>query len=56
MSEPDSEPDKDKPIGREVRFCPYCFQMNFEVSEIKGEWIFCEICGVDIEVKDLVKQ
>lgn len=56
MSESDSEPGKDKPADHEVRFCPYCFQMNFRVSEIKGEWIFCEICGVDIEVKDLVKQ
>ena len=51
-----SEPEQEKPVGREVRFCPYCFQMTFEVSEVKGDYIFCEICGVDVEVKDLVKQ
>lgn len=51
-----SDAEKEKPIGRDLRFCPYCFQMAFEVSEIKGEWIFCEICGVDIEVKELVRQ
>ena len=49
------EPEAEKSTGGEVRFCPYCFQMTFELSQIKGEWIFCEICGVDIEVKDLVK-
>lgn len=48
--------EEDKPIGRDPRFCPYCFQMSFEMSEIKGEFVFCEICGVDIEVKELVKQ
>lgn len=49
-------PEEEKPIGHEVRFCPYCFLMAFEPSEIKGDWIFCEICGVDVEVKELVSQ
>lgn len=48
--------EEEKPVGREIRFCPYCFQMTFEVSEITGDWTFCEICGVDVQVKDLVKQ
>ena len=51
-----SDPEQEKPVGREVRFCPYCFQMTFEVSQVKGDYIFCEICGVDVEVKELVKQ
>jgi len=50
------ETEQEKPVGRDERFCPYCFQMTFEVSEVKGDYIFCEICGVDVEVKDLVKQ
>ena len=51
-----SDPEQEKPVSREVRFCPYCFQMTFEVSELKGDYIFCEICGVDVEVKELVRQ
>jgi len=48
-------PQEEKPAGPDIRFCPYCFQMSFDVSEIKGDWIFCEFCGVDVEVKELVK-
>jgi hypothetical protein len=48
--------EKDESAGRELRFCPYCFQMAFQASEIRGEYVFCEICGVDVEVKELVKQ
>ncbi len=50
-----TEPEAEKSSGDEERFCPYCFQKTFDLSQIEGEWIFCEICGVDIEVKDLVK-
>jgi hypothetical protein len=49
-------PENEKSIGRDVRFCPFCFQMTFEMSEVSGNQVFCEVCGVDIEVKDLVKQ
>ena len=42
--------------GRDFRFCPYCFQQMFEVSGETGEWVYCEICGIDVEVKELVKQ
>ncbi len=48
--------EEERPDGGELRFCPYCFQMAFEVSRIRGDYIFCEICGVDVEVKELVKQ
>ena len=41
---------------RDVRFCPYCFQQFFDMSETKGEWVYCEMCGIDVEVKELVKQ
>ncbi len=41
--------------NREIRFCPYCFQQQFSMAEIKGDKVYCEVCGVDVEVKDLVK-
>ena len=40
---------------REIRFCPYCFQQTFDMAEVSGEWAYCEICGVDVEVKELIK-
>jgi hypothetical protein len=47
---------EESPAGRDMRFCPYCFQQAFDVSNETGEWVFCEMCGVDVEIKDLVKQ
>lgn len=41
---------------RDVRFCPFCFQQVFDMSETKGDWVYCEMCGIDIEVKELVKE
>jgi hypothetical protein len=36
-----------------VRFCPYCFMQQFQVSDrIEGS-VYCEVCGIDIPVKDL---
>jgi hypothetical protein len=40
---------------RDIRFCPYCFQQTFDMAQVSGEWIFCEICGVDVEVKELIR-
>lgn len=40
---------------RDIRFCPYCFQQTFDMAEVSGEWAYCEICGVDIEVKELIR-
>lgn len=48
--------EEQQPTGRDLRFCPYCFQMSFDVSEVRAEWVFCEICGVDIKVAELVTQ
>jgi len=47
----------DNPVKvREIRFCPFCYQQSFEVTELTGEFVYCEICGVDVEVKDLEKE
>jgi hypothetical protein len=48
--------ENEKPIGRDIRFCPFCYQMSFEMSQVTGSQVFCEVCGVEIEVKDLVEQ
>ncbi|MBI4573453.1 MAG: hypothetical protein HY713_09255 [candidate division NC10 bacterium] len=47
---------EESPSGRDIRFCPYCFQQAFEMSDKMAEWVYCEICGIDVEVKELVKQ
>lgn len=41
---------------REIRFCPYCYQQSFDVTEVSGQFVYCEICGVDVDVKDLEKE
>jgi transcription initiation factor TFIIIB Brf1 subunit/transcription initiation factor TFIIB len=42
--------------GMEMRFCPYCFMQQFEVSEDATEGsVYCEVCGIDVPVKELEK-
>lgn len=48
--------EEEKAVGRDIRFCPYCFQMSFDVSEIRADHIYCEMCGVDVPVGELVKE
>ncbi len=40
---------------RDMRFCPYCFLQQFDVSGLEGGTVFCEVCGIDVEVKELTK-
>lgn len=47
---------EDTPRPREIRFCPYCFQQQFDVSAIQQDQVYCEICGIDVQVEELVKQ
>ena len=37
-----------------VRFCPYCFMQQFQVTDRLEGSVYCEVCGIDIPVKDLV--
>jgi hypothetical protein len=48
--------EEKKPVSREKYFCPYCFQMTFEASVLKEYSVYCEICGVEVECKELVKE
>ena len=40
--------------GKETRFCPYCGMSAFELSGREEGVVFCEYCGIDVEVKDLI--
>ena len=40
---------------RSKRFCPYCFMQQFEVSDTTEGSVYCEVCGIDIPIKELVK-
>ncbi|MFQ5839232.1 MAG: hypothetical protein ACE5HK_00755 [Candidatus Methylomirabilales bacterium] len=40
----------------EIRFCPYCGVMRFEVSsDSEGGFVYCDLCGIDVPVEELVK-
>lgn len=41
--------------GPDKRFCPYCFMQQFEVSDTTEGSVYCEVCGIDILIKELVK-
>lgn len=48
-------PEAEQPSTREILFCPYCFQRQFDRREITGSRVYCDFCGVEIEVEELVK-
>jgi len=39
----------------EKRFCPYCFMQQFEVTDTSEGSVYCEVCGIDIPVRELTK-
>jgi transcription elongation factor Elf1 len=51
----------EEPQGREEApglnkpFCPFCFMQQFEVTEASSGTVYCDNCGIDVPVKDLVK-
>jgi hypothetical protein len=38
----------------DVRFCPFCGQMSFTVSPSEEGSVYCEFCGVDVAISELV--
>lgn len=46
---------RDVPSGANKPFCPFCFMQQFEVSEASSGTVYCDNCGIDVPVKDLVK-
>ena len=55
------EPEAERPTRpltetpSDVRFCPYCFLQQFDLAGREGTAVYCEMCGVDIEIQALVK-
>jgi NADH pyrophosphatase NudC (nudix superfamily) len=39
---------------KETRFCPYCGMSSFELSGEEEDAVYCEYCGIDVEVKELI--
>lgn len=46
---------EEQQVPRDMRFCPYCFQQEFDVSGSEEGSVYCEVCGVNVDVKDLTK-
>ena len=36
-------------------FCPFCFMQQFEVTVASQGSVYCDVCGIDIPIKDLVR-
>lgn len=47
--------EDDRTGKREPLFCPYCFEQQFDRRDIEGPRVYCEVCGVEVDVKDLVR-
>lgn len=39
---------------KEARFCPYCGMSSFELSGEAADVVYCEYCGIDVEVQELI--
>ena len=49
-----AEEQKEEREGPNKRFCPYCFMQQFEVTDTSEGSVYCEVCGIDIPVRELV--
>ncbi len=55
------EPEGERPTrplvetGRDIRFCPYCFLQQFDMANRDSGTVYCEMCGVDVEIRALAK-
>jgi ribosomal protein L37E len=39
---------------KDIRYCPFCGRTSFEVSGEEDDSVYCEHCGVDVKVKELI--
>lgn len=39
---------------KDIRYCPYCGMGSFELSGDEEGSVYCEYCGIDVEVKELI--
>jgi hypothetical protein len=54
MAEDEKEESAERE-GPDRRFCPYCFMQQFEVTDTSEGSVYCEVCGIDIPVKELAR-
>ena len=40
--------------NKEIRYCPYCGMTSFELFGDETGSLYCEYCGIDVEVKELI--
>lgn len=38
----------------ETRYCPYCGMSAFEPCGEEEDLVYCEYCGIDVELKELI--
>ena len=54
MEARESQESRETPRGN-MPFCPFCFMQQFEITEASQGSVYCDMCGIDIPIKDLVK-
>ncbi len=47
-------PARERRLAMDVRFCPFCGQMSFTVSPSEEGSVYCEFCGIDVAISELV--
>jgi ribosomal protein S27E len=53
--EPKRSKDAKETASFSKPFCPYCFMQQFEVTDSSEGNVYCEVCGIDIPVRELVR-
>ena len=49
------DPSASRHLVPEIRFCPFCGQMSFAVMAEEQGSVYCEFCGIDVAIEELVK-
>ena len=39
---------------KDIRYCPFCGRTSFELAGEEDDSVYCEHCGVDVKVKELI--
>jgi hypothetical protein len=41
--------------GHDLRLCPSCRQMSFDVADLRDGFVYCEFCGAEVAIAELQK-
>lgn len=57
MAEPPKDAKTEPPSEqtRDIRYCPFCGEQEFDLTGKGLSSVYCEICGFDLEVRDLLR-